>query len=152
MREGEDEVKWAKRPTIWERPPQIPWDASKFVPMEPGIQVHRELVHGDTVEDLQIVHLPGHCPGCIAILDKEDGRCFCGDVVYADKCSLVHFDSSDEDRFLESIDNLKRMAQSSEFRIAFPGHYGILSAKQVIAMCQKNRKSILKEQERRRNL
>ncbi|QNS08237.1 MBL fold metallo-hydrolase [Streptomyces xanthii] len=50
------------------------------------LTVHRVLEDGDTIDlggrALTVLHLPGHTPGCIALLEERTGALFTGDVVY----------------------------------------------------------------------
>ena len=50
----------------------------KAAPVEPDIL----LKEGDTIEGLQVVHVPGHTPGSIALLDAQRKVMFVGDAVF----------------------------------------------------------------------
>ncbi|MER6144928.1 MBL fold metallo-hydrolase [Streptomyces sparsogenes] len=50
------------------------------------LTVHRTLQDGDVIDlggrALTVLHLPGHTPGCIALLEERTGALFTGDVIY----------------------------------------------------------------------
>jgi glyoxylase-like metal-dependent hydrolase (beta-lactamase superfamily II) len=133
VEKGDDEVKWGNRPDMWRKAPCQEWDAQKFIVMESGVHVNRVLLDGDVVEGLRIVHLPGHSPGCIAVLDVERRRLFTGDVIYEFGLPILTFPSSDKQRCLESMRKLKELCGLFDF--AYPGHYGAVSAEFISYKC-----------------
>ena len=50
----------------------------KAAPVEPDIL----LKEGDMIEGLQVVHVPGHTPGSIALFDAQRKVMFVGDAVF----------------------------------------------------------------------
>ncbi|MES4908815.1 MULTISPECIES: MBL fold metallo-hydrolase [unclassified Streptomyces] len=50
------------------------------------LTVHRTLQDGDVIDlggrALTVLRLPGHTPGCIALLEERTGALFTGDVIY----------------------------------------------------------------------
>lgn len=54
---------------------------------------------GDTIDlgdrRLRVLHLPGHSPGCIALLDERRGELFTGDAVYDEEPLLDDLPESD---------------------------------------------------------
>lgn len=52
------------------------------------VSIERALEEGDVIDlgnrSLTVLHLPGHTPGSIGLLDEHDGTFFSGDVVYDD--------------------------------------------------------------------
>jgi glyoxylase-like metal-dependent hydrolase (beta-lactamase superfamily II) len=133
VRRGEDEVKWGCRPDMWVRPPRPDWDAASFAVMQPEVTIHRELQDGDEVEGLRVIHVPGHCPGCIAILDSTRRRLFTGDAVYAHGLPILAFPSSDVELCLQSMQRLEKLCP--KFVLAFPGHFAVMKASEVRAKC-----------------
>ncbi|NPD87974.1 MAG: MBL fold metallo-hydrolase [Asgard group archaeon] len=51
----------------------------------PSSKVDKKVVDNDVVYGLKIMHLPGHTPGTIALVDVENQILFCGDIINADK-------------------------------------------------------------------
>jgi glyoxylase-like metal-dependent hydrolase (beta-lactamase superfamily II) len=79
------------------RPPAPDWkaDAYRIVPAP----LTTVLAEGDVVDlgdrQFQVLHLPGHSPDSIALLDERDGLLFSGDAIYDD--TLID-DLPDSDR------------------------------------------------------
>ncbi len=68
---------------------------------------------------LQVIHVPGHSPGSIALLDIENRLLFSGDTVMRQPVFLQNPDSNAED-FLRSLDKLSAM--SDKFDLIYPCH------------------------------
>lgn len=68
---------------------------------------------------LQIIHVPGHSRGSIALLDIDNRMLFSGDTVMRQPVFLQNSDS-DAYSFLESLDKLA--ARSEEFDRIYPSH------------------------------
>lgn len=70
-----------------ERLPYADWSASAYI-IEPA-PLNRVLGEGDRIDlgdrVFTVLHLPGHSPGCIALLDARDGTMFSGDAIYDDE-------------------------------------------------------------------
>jgi glyoxylase-like metal-dependent hydrolase (beta-lactamase superfamily II) len=67
------------------RPPSDMWTPSEYrVPAAPLTRIVEE---GDTIDlgdrRLAVLHLPGHSPGSIGLLDEQNGVLFSGDAIYA---------------------------------------------------------------------
>lgn len=86
-----------------------------------GARVTRALGDGDVIDlgdrSLEVVHLPGHSPGSIALFDVHDGALFSGDVLYDDVLldEIVGADISD---YVASMRRLRDMP----VRRVYPGH------------------------------
>jgi len=83
--------------------------------------VTRTLVDGDRLDlgdrALTVVHLPGHSPGSVALLDERAGWLFSGDVVYDDEL-LDDLVGSDVGRYVGSMRRLSTL----DVRTVYPGH------------------------------
>ncbi|MFD8778351.1 MBL fold metallo-hydrolase [Streptomyces sp. NPDC059916] len=66
---------------------------------------------------LTVLHLPGHSPGSIALLDEADGTLFSGDVVY-DDVLLDELPGSDREKYVHTMKRLRELP----VRIVRPGH------------------------------
>lgn len=68
---------------------------------------------GDVVDlgdrAFQVLHVPGHSPGSIALFEKETGILFSGDTLYQDDYLLDNLYHSDKERFRESLSRLKEL-------------------------------------------
>jgi glyoxylase-like metal-dependent hydrolase (beta-lactamase superfamily II) len=67
---------------------------------------------------LNVIHLPGHSPGCIALYDPDNRELYSGDVVY-DGELLDTLPGSDPDVYAASAHRLL----SLPVRTVYPGHY-----------------------------
>jgi glyoxylase-like metal-dependent hydrolase (beta-lactamase superfamily II) len=85
----------------------------------------RKLVEGDVVDlgdrAFEVLHIPGHSPGSIALYEKKTGIMFSGDVVHngtngIGKLILYH---TVEDDFLTSVERLRKVPVS----VVHGGHY-----------------------------
>jgi glyoxylase-like metal-dependent hydrolase (beta-lactamase superfamily II) len=84
-------------------------------------EVTRALGDGDVVDlggtRLRVLHLPGHSPGSIALLDEERRRLFTGDVVYDDEL-LDDMVGTDITAYVASMRRLLEL----EIDVVHPGH------------------------------
>ncbi len=67
--------------------------------------------------ELEIIHLPGHSEGAIALYDQKEKQLFSGDVVY-DGNLLDNLPGSNIEKYLDSMERLLRI----EPLLVFPGH------------------------------
>ncbi|MEL5955155.1 MBL fold metallo-hydrolase [Streptomyces sp. CLV115] len=90
-------------------------------PPRAAAQVHRTLQDRDVIDldghSPAVLHLPGHTPGCIALLEERTGALFTGDVIYNGHLidDLPESDPSDYRRSLALLADL-------DMSIAHPGH------------------------------
>lgn len=70
-----------------DRPPSPGWSSSAYfiepAPLARVLEEGNRIDLGDRV--FSVLHLPGHSPGCIALLDQRDGTMFSGDAIYDDE-------------------------------------------------------------------
>lgn len=98
---------------------------------------------GKTIE---VIETPGHTPGCISLLDREDRILFGGDLVVSnDHCTHMlayvewfHFSTVSIETFCRSLE--KVTAREGEFDFILGGHDGFLLDKkylyQITDMCR----------------
>ncbi|RKT82634.1 Glyoxylase, beta-lactamase superfamily II [Saccharopolyspora antimicrobica] len=98
---------------------------------EPGYQVEnyelrparvtRTLAEADEIDlgdrVLRVLHLPGHSPGSIALLDEENGTLFSGDVIY-DELLLDDLHGSDPTAYRATMNRLRTL----ELKVVHAGH------------------------------
>ena len=53
---------------------------SPFMKVEP-VEVDQTIIEGDVVAGLKVIHVPGHTPGSIALLDEKKKVLFSGDTI-----------------------------------------------------------------------
>lgn len=76
---------------------------------------------------LEVLHLPGHSPGSICLLDTDTRTLFTGDVVYEGGLIDKVWPGTDRSSYIRSM---RRLAEV-EVSIAFPGHDDPLTMEQV---------------------
>jgi len=90
-----------------------------------GVRPTRLVEEGDRIDlgdrSFEVLHLPGHSPGSIALWEKKTGWLFSGDVVY-DGPLLDQLEGSNSDDYLTSMERLLKLPVAA----VFPGHEGIL--------------------------
>jgi len=55
-----------------------------FSERSPGVIPDRILDDGDLVAGFEVIHTPGHTPGCICLYDRENKNLISGDTVFTD--------------------------------------------------------------------
>jgi len=70
----------------------------------------------------EVLHLPGHTPGSIALWEYKTGVLFTGDIIY-DGPLLDSLPGSDKEAYLHSLLKLREFP----VRVVYPGHDSILS-------------------------
>ena len=66
----------------------------------------------------EVLHLPGHSPGCIALYDAKNQELFSGDVIY-DGDLLDQLPGSDIPTYIETYERLQKLP----IETVYPGHY-----------------------------
>ena len=96
------------------------------------------LKDGDIIDQgnhqLQIIHLPGHTKGSIALYDLQFKHLFIGDVLY-EGMLLDFLPTSSIQEYIDSCRRLIEMAPS--VGQVFPGHYRILSNREMCFLAEK---------------
>ena len=80
---------------------------------------------------LEVLHLPGHSPGCIALYDPHSQEMFSGDIVY-DGDLLDQLPGSNISDYIKTYERLQRLP----IETVYPGHYrsfGRQRLKQLLA-------------------
>lgn len=70
---------------------------------------------------LEVVLIPGHTPGSVALLDRTHRFLISGDTVQSG-CIFMHGDGRNLPAFLESIKKLEAMRQEGLFDTVYPAH------------------------------
>ncbi|USZ73585.1 MBL fold metallo-hydrolase [Natronosalvus halobius] len=81
---------------------------------------------GDTLtvgnRELELVPVPGHTPGLLAVLDRETGVCHGSDVLEPGIEIFAHFEDSNLSAYRESIDRLVSLRDEGAFDTLTIGH------------------------------
>ncbi|MBW4442732.1 MAG: MBL fold metallo-hydrolase [Plectolyngbya sp. WJT66-NPBG17] len=87
-----------------------------------GAEPTEILQEGDVLDlgdrAFEVLHLPGHSPGCIGLYDSQSQDLFSGDVIY-DGDLLDELHCSHIPTYIESYERLKKMS----IETVYPGHY-----------------------------
>ncbi len=107
--------------------PELMIDVLPYAGYDPGtyrvepMTVSRLLEHGDRVDvggrELSVLHLPGHTPGSIALLEERTGTLYSGDVIYEGGL-IDDLPNSDVSAYRRSIQVLAELDVS----LVHPGH------------------------------
>jgi hydroxyacylglutathione hydrolase len=93
------------------------------------LKVHRKLVDGDVLKiggmTWNVIHIPGHSMGCIALYEPTEKILIPGDVVYADH-DIGRFDLYGADP-KQHLDSLKLLSEI-DVKILLPGHNRIMNS------------------------
>ena len=113
------------------RMPDTSYDPDSYALV--GVPAVRSVADGDVIDlgdrQLTVLHLPGHTPGSLALLDRGAGHLFTGDVIYAegliDTCT-----GSDVADYVRTMQRLHDV----DFTRVFPGHDRILDRRETLAV------------------
>ena len=91
-----------------------------YVPVEPASL----LEEGDVVQvgtiSLQVLHVPGHSPGHLALYSAADLCCFSGDVLFQGGIGRTDLPGGDHDVLLQSI--RQKLLPLGDEMMVYPGH------------------------------
>jgi glyoxylase-like metal-dependent hydrolase (beta-lactamase superfamily II) len=100
--------------------PRPGFDAHTFVMT--GVEATRTLAEGDHVDlgdrVLEVLHVPGHSPGSIALWEERAGALFTGDVIYDSGMLLDDLEGSDITDYRGSMERLL----SLPVEVVYSGH------------------------------
>lgn len=89
-----------------------------------GMEARALLAHGQTVEcgalRLEVLHVPGHTPGHIALYEAAQGRLFCGDVLFYGSIGRTDLPGGDYQTLMTSITEL--LLTLPDDTIVYSGH------------------------------
>ncbi|MCL2761605.1 MAG: MBL fold metallo-hydrolase [Treponema sp.] len=79
----------------------------------------RILAEGDTIGPFTILHLPGHTPGSIGILDAKTGVLFTGDTLFCDGYGRTDLPGGSGSQLVASLKRLFALDSTTQI---YPGH------------------------------
>lgn len=89
-----------------------------------GMTPQRQLDHGDTVScgrlKLEVLHVPGHTRGHIALYERQQGILFSGDVLFHSSIGRTDLPGGDYDTLMTSI--TQRLLSLPDDTVVYPGH------------------------------
>ena len=90
---------------------------------------------GDTIDlggrTLELHHVPGHSPGQLAALDREDGVLYGGDVLHREHALYVHFEGCDLSAYLDTLERLCDLRDAGAFDTLHVSHAPSLSGDEL---------------------
>jgi hydroxyacylglutathione hydrolase len=109
------------------------FSADKWISAKPGGIMH---LHDGQVFDLggktiEVVSMPGHTPGCVTLLDREDRMLFTGDSVLEGDVWMFLDESEPLEVYLSSLKRLDSV--SGGFDMLLPGHGRAPISKAIIS-------------------
>ena len=89
-----------------------------------GISIDVQLKDGDTIEigesRLEVIHVPGHSPGGIALYDKADGYVISGDSLFRGSIGRTALPGGNHATLVNAVRN--RLLSLPENTMILPGH------------------------------
>lgn len=91
-----------------------------------GVKAAHELHDGDVIRigegELEVIHVPGHSPGGIALYDRQDGWLICGDILFEGGIGRWDLPGGDHDSLVDGI--RRKLLTLPERTAVYPGHGG----------------------------
>ena len=95
------------------------------IKVNPGA-IDRPLKDGDIIPigsgQLEVIHVPGHSPGGVALYDRKDGFLISGDTLFDGSIGRSDLPGGDLARLLESVK--KKLYTLPDSTVVYPGHGG----------------------------
>ena len=70
---------------------------------------------------IEFIHTPGHTPGSICIVNHDDKKIFCGDLIFKDSIGRTDLPGGDYDILMNSINNKLFVLCNNDYAL-YPGH------------------------------
>jgi len=88
--------------------------------------IDRALSDGDVVDlggtVLEVIHTPGHTPGCICLFEPDSGTLITGDTVFADGVGRTDFKGGSSEDLEKSLRRLTAFVRERDVKRILPGH------------------------------
>ena len=91
--------------------------------------------------EIEVIHNPGHSPGCVSFLDRTNRVLYTGDHACAADVLLFLPTSTPVETYLRSTEKL--IAREAEFDITYPSHHGFPVTKDILYEAKKACEGIL---------
>jgi hydroxyacylglutathione hydrolase len=100
-------------------PPPARWTPLEIPPCVPAVELQEggEIRFGSI--RLQVLHTPGHTEGSVCLLERDEGRLYSGDTLFAGSFGRVDLPGGSAEAMVESLDRLRRL---DDALAVFPGH------------------------------
>ena len=99
--------------------PTAKWAPFEIPPSVPAVELAEggEIAFGSV--HLEVLHTPGHTEGSVCLLDREAGRLYSGDTLFAGSFGRVDLEGGSAEAMVASLDRLRQM---DETLTVLPGH------------------------------
>jgi hydroxyacylglutathione hydrolase len=100
-------------------PPEARWAPLEIPPCVPAVELHEggEIRFGSI--RLEVLHTPGHTEGSVCLLERDEGRLYSGDTLFAGSFGRVDLPGGDGAAMVESLDRLRGFDDGLR---VLPGH------------------------------
>lgn len=95
------------------------WD---FTPHEPDFVFYDGQTVGLGDIQFEVIHTPGHTPGSCIFVDRQNGVCFSGDLVFRGSIGRYDLPGGSRDALFDSL--LSKFLQLPDSMAVYPGHGG----------------------------
>jgi hydroxyacylglutathione hydrolase len=100
-------------------PPKPAWAPFDIPPCVPAVDLAEGgEIHFGSVR-LEVLHTPGHTEGSVCLLDREFGRLYSGDTLFAGSFGRVDLPGGSAEAMVTSLDRLRRF---DDGLVVLPGH------------------------------
>ena len=110
-----------------------PSEASIYYNMRKGTGVFRPVFEGDLIDlgdrELEIIHIPGHTPGSITVLDRKN-RCIIGGDPIQCHGQIYMFGIHRE--LYSYIYGLRKIMERQDYDLIFPSHADLTVSRDII--------------------
>jgi glyoxylase-like metal-dependent hydrolase (beta-lactamase superfamily II) len=109
------------------------FDAETFeIPPAAGVEAAEP---GETVDlggrELELVGVPGHSPGQLAVLDRADGVLYGADLLHRDHDLYIHFEGCDIHKYVETLRRVRDLHEAGAFDTLHVSHAHTLSGEEL---------------------
>jgi hydroxyacylglutathione hydrolase len=100
-------------------PPASSWAPFEIPPCVPAVELQEggEIRFGSV--RLEVLHTPGHTEGSVCLLERDQGRLYSGDTLFAGSFGRVDLPGGSAEAMVESLDRLRRF---DDALMVLPGH------------------------------
>ena len=100
-------------------PPEARWAPLEIPPCVPAVELQEggEIRFGSI--RLDVLHTPGHTEGSVCLLERDEGRLYSGDTLFAGSFGRVDLPGGSAEAMVASLDRLRRL---DDGLMVLPGH------------------------------
>lgn len=107
-------------------------DAYSIDPVEATTHIPDGEVFSLGDRQIESLHLPGHTPGHIGFLDREEGMLYGGDLIHRNRGLYLHLPGSDMEACLHSLQRIQNLREERAFDTLVTSHNPPLAELDII--------------------